>query len=383
MADGDEEFRRQLRSFLTEHQLGRPPRDSAGRLAWQRQWCALLADHGWAGPGWPRRYGGMELPFARQVIYAEELARARVPGHPGTGVLIAGPTVIAHGTDEQRERWLRPLLRADVVWAQAFSEPDAGSDLASLRTRAVRDGDRYVVTGRKIWSSWAEHADALFTLVRTGNGASRHEGISYLIVDARAPGVTIRPIVDLTGRSEFSEVTFDEVSVPVADRVGEDGGGWAIARTSLGHERAAGALNQARFYRRITDELIDMARRRGVTADPLTRQRLARLEIHVRLMHYSGARTIAEIVGNGDPGPGSSFSRLFNSTVEQRLHELAVDLLGADALLGATATDAVEGGRWTWGFLRTRASTIGAGTAEIQHNIIAEKVLGLPRDEAT
>lgn len=373
----DAGFRADLRRFIEEHHLGSPPKDAPGRREWQRRWCALLADAGRAGPSWPRRFGGMELPFSRQVIYADELARARVPGHPGTGVIIAGPTIITHGTDEQRDRWLRPLLRADVTWAQAFSEPDAGSDLASLSTRAVRDGDHYVVTGRKVWSSWAEHADALFTLVRTSRGEDRHDGISYLIVDTRAAGITVAPIVDLTGRSEFCEITFDEVAVPVADRVGPEGGGWAIARTSLGHERSAGALTQARFYRRVADDLLRLARDRGTAADAVTRQRLARLETDVRLLGYCGARTVTEIIGRGEPGPVSSFSRLFNSQVEQRLHELAVDLLGADGLLGS---EAPESGRWAWGFLRTRASTIGAGTSEIQRTIIAEKVLGLPRE---
>jgi alkylation response protein AidB-like acyl-CoA dehydrogenase len=373
----DAEFRADLRRFLEEHHLGPPPKDGPGRREWQRRWCALLADAGRAGPSWPRRYGGMELPFARQVIYAEELARARVPGHPGTGVIIAGPTIITHGTDDQRDRWLRPLLRADVTWAQAFSEPDAGSDLASLTTKAVRDGDHYVITGRKVWSSWAEHADGLFTLVRTGRGPDRHDGITYLVVDARDPGVTVRPIVDLTGRSEFCEITFDEVLVPVADRIGEEGGGWAIARTSLGHERSAGALTQARFYRRVADDLLALARKQGAAALPVTRQRLARLETDVRLLGYCGARTVAEIIARGEPGPVSSFSRLFNSQVEQRLHELAVDLLGADGLLGPEVPDT---GRWAWGFLRTRASTIGAGTSEIQRTIIGEKVLGLPRE---
>lgn len=379
-ADPDRSFRRRLRSFIDEHHLGKPPRGKSERLVWQKEWCALLADNGYAGPSWPSRYGGMDLPFSQQVVYAEELARARVPRQPGTGVVIAAPTIIKCGTDEQKERWLRPLLRADVVWAQAFSEPDAGSDLPSLRTRAVLDGDEYVVNGQKVWSSWAEGADALFALVRTGSEASREKGISYLVVDADAAGVEVRPITDISGVSEFCEITFDDVRVPVTNRLGEENGGWSIARTSLGHERAAGALNQARFYRRIADELTELARERGATEHPVMRQRLAKIESDVRIMGYFGERTIAEIIERGDVGPTSSISRLLNSLVEQRLHETALDVTGSYGMLDRLDPEAVEGGRWAWGFLRTRASTIGAGTSEIQRNTIAERILGLPRD---
>jgi alkylation response protein AidB-like acyl-CoA dehydrogenase len=380
--DADEAFRRELREFLAAQsaKIGRAPRKRGERIAWQRRWCQTLAENGYAGPSWPREYGGMNLPFARQVIYAEELARAQVPGHPGTGVHIAAPTIIMYGTDEQRRRWLGPLLRAEVVWTQAWSEPNAGSDLPSLRTKAVRDGDHYVVTGQKIWSTGANHADCLYTLVRTGPPGSRERGISWLVVDAKSPGITIRPITDITGGSEFCEVFFEAVRVPIANRVGEENGGWRIARTSLGHERAALALNQSRFYRRIADEIHELARERGLDRDPIVRQKLAQLEIDVRLMYYCGARTIAEITRNDEPGPGSSVSRLMNSQIEQRIHEFALELNGAYAMLDGRDPHALQGGRWIWGYLRTRASTIGAGTAEIQRNTIAERVLGLPRE---
>ena len=372
------DFRAELRTFLASHDLGAPPKDAGGRLAWQRRWCAQLADNGYAGPTWPTSVGGMDLGIAEQLVYTEELARARVPAHPGTGVLIAGPTIIQHGSDEQRQRWLPALLRADVIWAQAFSEPDAGSDLPSLRTRAVRDGDRYVVTGNKVWSSWADRADSVFALVRTGAPDSRDKGISYLIIDLDRPGVTVTPIVDITGDSEFSEIVFDEVEVPVENRVGEENRGWAIARTSLGHERVALAVVQARFYRRIVDELTALARHLGRSHDPVVRQGLARLEVDVRIMQYAGAQALARTAASGDPGPMSSTTRLRNSLTEQRLHEVAVDLLGASGMLEWRDPNAIEGGRWVRGFLRTRASTIGAGTAEIQRNTLAERVLGLP-----
>ncbi|MCX5190757.1 acyl-CoA dehydrogenase family protein [Streptomyces sp. NBC_00268] len=388
-AETDERFRSRLRTFLTEHHPGRRPKDPAERLAWQKNWLRTLYDAGYAGPSWPREYGGMDLPFARQVGYQEEYARARVPGPLGTGLGIAAPTLIRYGTPEQKERFLRPMLRGDKVWAQGYSEPEAGSDLPALRTTARREGGgpddpgaEYVVNGQKVWNSSADIADILFTLVRTGPPDSRQDGISYLLIDAHAPGVTVRPLRDLTGDAHFCEIFFDDVRVPVADRIGAENGGWPLVRTSLGHERAAGAMNQAALYRRVLDELIELAHERGASADPLVCDRLADFEIRVTIMRLTGMRTIADIMAKGEPGPASSTSRLFIVTFEQELHEFAMELLGPYGILGRRDPHAVQRGRWVWGFLRTRASTIGAGTAEIQRNTIAEQVLGLPRDPA-
>jgi len=379
-SDDDERFRVELRAFLESRAPGKPPKGASERLTWVKSWHALLVDNAYAGPSWPVAYGGMDLPFSRQVVYQQEIARARVPAHPGTGVQIAAPAIIKYGTDEQRRRFLRPMLRADVVWAQGFSEPEAGSDLPALRTTAVRDGDRYIVSGQKVWSSSADIADMLFTLVRTGPAGSRQAGISYLMIDLRSAGVTVRPLRDLTGGSGFTEIFLDQVVVPVDNRIGGENEGWTVTRTSLGHERAAGALNQAAMYRRVVTELQALATLRGATGDALTRQRLARIECAVRIMTLNAMRTVSDIIRLGEPGPASSVSRLFNSTFEQELHELAVDILGMSGVLGRSDPDAVEHGRWTWGFLRTRASTIGAGTAEIQRNTIAERLLGLPAE---
>jgi alkylation response protein AidB-like acyl-CoA dehydrogenase len=380
--DPDEEFRARLRAFLTDNHPGKRPRDVIERRAWQKAWLARLFDGGFAGPGWPREYGGMELPFGQQVIYQEEYARARVPGPQGTGLGISAPTIIKYGTPEQKERFLRPMLRGDTVWAQGYSEPEAGSDLQSLRTTARREGDCYVVNGQKVWNTHADYADILFTLVRTGTPESRQKGISYLLIDAHAPGVTVRPLRDLTGGAQFTQIFFGDVRVPVENRVGEENEGWPLVRTSLGHERAAGAMNQAAFYRRVLSELIELARERGATTDPLIRDRLADFEIRVRIMRYTGMRTISDILARGEPGSASSTSRLFITTFEQELHEFAVDMLGAEGLLMRDDERAVQHGRWVGGFLSTRASTIGAGTAEIQRNTIAEQVLGLPHDPA-
>ncbi|MFD4605490.1 acyl-CoA dehydrogenase family protein [Streptomyces sp. NPDC058464] len=388
-AETDDQFRSRLRAFLTRHHPGRRPEDPAERLAWQKNWLRTLCDAGYAGPSWPREYGGMGLPFARQVSYQEEYARARVPGPLGTGIGIAAPTLIRYGTPEQKERLLRPMLRGDTVWAQGYSEPEAGSDLPALRTTARRAGGgpddpraEYVVNGQKVWNSSADIADILFTLVRTGPPDSRQDGISYLLIDAHAPGVTVRPLRDLTGDAHFCEIFFDDVRVPVADRIGAENGGWPLVRTSLGHERAAGAMNQAARYRRVLDELVELAHERGATADPLVCDRLADFEIRVTIMRLTGMRTIADIMAKGEPGPASSTARLFIVTFEQELHEFAMQLLGSYGILGRRDPHAVQRGRWVWGFLRTRASTIGAGTAEIQRNTIAEQVLGLPRDPA-
>jgi alkylation response protein AidB-like acyl-CoA dehydrogenase len=376
----DDRFRTELRRFLADHHPGARPRDRAEALIWQRGWQAELADHGWAGPSWPVEYGGMDLPFTLQVVYHEEIGRAKVPSALATGTYIAAPTIIRHGNEEQRARWLAPMLRADTIWAQGFSEPDAGSDLPALRCRAERDGDHYVVTGTKVWSSAADIATHVFALVRTGSQESRDRGISYLVIDVDAPGITLAPIRDITGGAHFAEWVFDGVRVPVTDRIGAEHGGWPIARTSLGHERAANSLSGATMYRRVVDELIELARERGLTADPVVRQRLMWAETQVRLAYLGGARQIESISRLGDPGPLSSVSRLGFALFEQRLHELAVDLLGTAGMLGQRDPHAVQRGRWVWGFLRTRASTIGAGTAEIQRNTAAEKVLGLPRD---
>jgi alkylation response protein AidB-like acyl-CoA dehydrogenase len=378
----DEAFRARLKEFLAAHAPGKPPKDPAERLKFGRDWAAAKYDNGFAAPGWPTEVGGMDLPFPQQVIYQEEMAAARVPNHPGTGINMVGPTIIKYGSGEQRERYLRPMLRADELWAQAFSEPEAGSDLPSLRTTAVRDGEEYVVSGQKVWNTNANVADQFFTLVRTGSQESRQNGISYLLIDAHSPGVTVRPLRDMTGAEHFCEIFFDAVRVPVANRIGEENGGWRIARTTLGHERTAEALNQAAFYQRIVDELISLAAERGLTGDPVVRDGLAQYAIKTRLMMVNAMRTVAAIIATGEPGPAASISRLYNSTFEKELHVFAADLLGPFGALGARDSHAVQHGRWVWGMLRTRASTIGAGTQEIQRNTIAEGVLQLPRDPA-
>jgi alkylation response protein AidB-like acyl-CoA dehydrogenase len=374
-------FRAALRAFLTEHHPGRSPAGSRReRAAWQRSWCAVLYDHGFAGPSWPAGYGGMDLDLEHQIVYYDEIARARVPAHPGNGPSIAGPTIIRYGTDGQRSTYLRPMLRADIIWAQGFSEPEAGSDLPALRTTARRDGDEYVVTGQKVWSSGADVADWLFALVRTGPQGARDAGISYLLLDLATPGITIAPIKDMAGGSHFCEVFLDEVRVPVAQRIGEENGGWAVARTSLGHERATRALSQAALFRRAWDDLVELLRERGALDDPVALDRVAQLEIRVRIMALTAQRTIDQIRRTGEPAAAASTSRLYQSLLEQDIYELAMELIGPDAVRLDAESGAPQGGRWVRNYLRSRAATIGTGTSEIQRNTIAERVLGLPKD---
>jgi alkylation response protein AidB-like acyl-CoA dehydrogenase len=375
-------FRDQVRAFLAAHGPGPRPRDPVERRAWQQRWMETLCDHGFAAPSWPQQFGGMDLPFALQVVYADEFAKARVPGPLGTGLGIVAPTIIKFGTPDQQARWLRPMLRGEKVWAQGFSEPGAGSDLPSLRTAARLEGDHYVVNGQKVWTTKAVGADMMYTLVRTGTPESRQHGISYLMIDLHAPGVTVRPLPDITGEAEFAEVFLDDVRVPAIDRLGPENGAWPLVRNSLGHERAAGAMTQATMYRRVLDELVELVQARGLTSRAHVRAALADFELRVRVMRYFAMRVIADIRTKGELGPASSVSRLWITSFEQELHEFAVDVLGPYGALGRGDECSVQRNRWTTGFLKTRASTIGTGTAEVQRNAVAEQILGLPYDPA-
>lgn len=375
----DEGLRTRLRAFLSDHHPGTPPRDRDARVKWARSWAHTMVEHHFAGPGWPQRWGGMELPLLQQVIYHEEVTSARVPPHPDRSFMLVGPTIIQHGTDAQRERFLVKMLAADEMWCQGFSEPQAGSDLPSLRTRAVRDGDHYIVTGQKVWTTNAMYADWCFALVRTGSQESRQNGISYLLIDMRSPGFEVRPLRDMTGTAHFAELFLTEVRVPVENLVGVENEGWRIARTTLGHERSTASVAQAFRYRRIVNELHDLARETGAAKDPVLRQELADVEILGRIHAANGQRVLQGVLLTGDVGPVSSVQRLYHGLFEQRLHEVAVKVLGNYGLLGKDEK-AVQRGRWVDGFLHTRASTIGAGTSEIQRNTLAEQVLGLPHD---
>ena len=359
--------------------------EKADRIAVARAWHAELVDHQLAAPGWPREVGGLDLPLADQLDYYRMTTNAGAPPHPCPLSFILAPTLIAHGTQEQKDRFLIPLLRADEFWCQGFSEPGAGSDLSSLSTRAVRDGDVYRVTGQKVWTTMADRADWMFALVRTGSGAKPLDGITYLLIPMKSPGITVRPLRDISGAAHFAEVFLDDVEVPVGNVVGDGGAGWSIMRTSLGHERATAFLADEFKYRRTVDRVIDLVVSQRLNDDPLVRQDVARLESGVRTIAANSARVLAAVLRGEDPGGVASVNRLVKSEFEQHMHALALRATGPYAALGSRAPDAVDGGRWTFGYLMSRATTIGAGTAEIQRNTIAESVLGLPshRGEGT
>ncbi|WP_319453113.1 MULTISPECIES: acyl-CoA dehydrogenase family protein [unclassified Mycobacterium] len=374
-----DDWRRRLQQLMNDfgplHAVGGRGGD---RIALARRWQAQLVDNHLAGPGWPKSAGGLELSLEDQLDYHRMTAAAGVPAHPCQMSFIVAPVLIQHGTPKQRERFLQPLLRADEFWCQGFSEPGAGSDLASLSTRAVRDGDVYRVFGQKVWTTMADQADWMFALVRTGSPGRGSGGISYLLISMRSPGITVRPLRDISGGAEFAEVFFDDVEVPVEHRVGEEGKGWSIMRTSLGHERATAFLAGEFRYRRTVDQVLNVLVQQGLDSDPLVRQEIARMESGVRAIAANSARALDAAVRGDDPGGVASVNRLVRSEFEQHMHTLALRAAGPCGAFGSRAPHAIDGGRWTYGYLKTRASTIGAGTAEIQRNTIAESVLGLP-----
>jgi alkylation response protein AidB-like acyl-CoA dehydrogenase len=383
----DEDFRARARTWLAANvpaRAERLPHDDASlaeEVAFLRGWQRRLHDGGWVGLLWPRDYGGHDAPPAWQAILNEELARARAPQLIGrVGVNNAGPTLVAHGTDAQKRRWLPPILSGDELWCQLFSEPGAGSDLAAVRTRADRDGDDFRVTGQKVWTSWAQFSRWGMLLARTEPGSARHHGLSWLVVDMTSPGVTIRPLRQLTGSTEFSEVFLDAVPVPRAHVVGALGDGWRIALTTLTHERGTGFAFKEQVLQRIdVEDAVALARARGRHADPTVRQALAARWIDVEILRLLNCRTLTQLERGEAPGAESSLVKLFWAELTARLHEEALALGGPHAALVAGSPHAVDDGRWAQAFLWSRVGAIAGGTSEVQRNLIAQRLLGLPR----
>jgi alkylation response protein AidB-like acyl-CoA dehydrogenase len=341
-----------------------------------RAWSRALYDGGWVGISWPEAFGGRGLSPRFQAIYLEEEARAEGPPHIGViGLGMAGPTIISRGTDAQKARYLQPLLAADEIWCQGFSEPGAGSDLAGVRTSARLDGDRFVVDGQKVWSSYAHIADFCILLARSDPDSERHAGLTYLIVDMRAPGVEVRPLRQITGEAEFNEIFLSGVEVPLENVIGEIGGGWDVAMTTLLHERGTLAFALVARLEVQVRKLLALARDRGAT--PTQREAIAREWIRLQALRLTAYRSLSALERTGIPGPEGSVLKLEWSEANQRITKLAVELLGADAQL--LPPNAPYGGHWTIQQLRSRGNTIEAGTSEILRNIVAERVLGLPR----
>jgi alkylation response protein AidB-like acyl-CoA dehydrogenase len=348
---------------------------------WQRR----LWEAGYLGLSWPKEYGGQGASMIESAIFNEEMARVRAPAPLNElGLSMGGPTILEHGTEDQKRRFLPKILSCEEVWCQGFSEPMSGSDLAALGTRAVIDGDHFVVNGQKVWTSLGHISDWCMLLVRTDADAPKHRGISYLLVDMHSPGVTVRPLRQITGEAEFNEMFFDDVRVPRENLLGPLNGGWGVALTTLMNERATLALATVMRFRNVFDDLAELGRRvirEGTcTLDPrVIRQTLAQFYVEVESMKYLAYRNFSKLTRGGTPGPEGSISKVLWSELNQRMNEFALVLQGPRAALEEGSNHAVDDGRWQYGLLRSRGNTIEEGTSEIQRSIIAERLLRLPK----
>jgi alkylation response protein AidB-like acyl-CoA dehydrogenase len=370
-------FRAELRAWL-ETSLPEARRGGRGGAArfddpFGREWSRMLYDAGYAGLTWPKEYGGAGAPYSFQAIFYEEMARAQAPAHVGViGLGMAGPTIIAHGTDAQKEAHLSKILSAEEIWCQGFSEPDAGSDLAAARTRAERRGDVYVVNGQKVWSSFAHIADFCILVTQSDPDAPRYKNLTYLIVDMHSPGVEVRPLRQITGEAEFNEIFFNDVEVPVENRLGEEGEGWQVAMTTLLHERGTLGFALTAALEVGVGRLLELARERGNgNGNASIRERVATEWIELQALRYTNYRSLGTYQRTGIPGPEGSAIKLRWSEQNQRMTKLGRELLGAEGIL--------DDGWWHHQQLRSRGNTIEAGTSEVLRNIVAERVLGLPR----
>jgi alkylation response protein AidB-like acyl-CoA dehydrogenase len=369
-------FRTEVREWLEANK----PEDGARRD--DRAWAKKLEEAGFLCVTWPKEYGGRGLSGVELAVLNEEFGRAGVPRVTrGMGETLVGPSIILYGTEEQKAYFLPRIISGQDRYCQGFSEPDAGSDLASLKTRGVVDGDEVVITGQKVWTSWYWDATMLFCLCRTDPDAPKHKGISYVLVplkreDGSPNGVEFRPLKQLTGQSHFAETFLEEARAPLFNVIGGLNNGWRATMTTLGNERGGNATTQHVQFRKEFWSLVKEARRRGKTDDPLVRQQLAWAYSHVEIMRFQGLRLLSALVESRDPGPGGSLNKMFWSEYQRRLGELAMNIVGPDSVAG----DDPKARRWQNTFMSTRSHTIWGGTAEIQRNIVGERVLGLPKE---
>ncbi|MBM3810771.1 MAG: acyl-CoA dehydrogenase [Acidimicrobiia bacterium] len=386
-----QKFREDLRQWLASSGLESWRAEMARkktleeRFAHSLTWQKNVFEGGWAGVAWPKEYGGRGATLMEQAIFLEEMARAQAPPLANViGIGLVGPTIIACGTEEQKKRFLPGILSGNEIWCQGFSEPGAGSDLAALTTSARRDGDYFVVNGHKVWTSFGWVADWNAMLVRTDAEAAKHKGLTYLLIDMKSPGVKVRPLRQMTGESEFTEVFFDDVRVPAANVLGDVNDGWRVAISTLMHERnTLGASLHITFARQFR-QLVERGRtvmKNGKPAleDPVIRQKLAQCYAEIEIFRLTQMRALTRVDKSGVPGPEGSILKMFWSEYNQRFQQVASELLGPYAQLTEECPDAPDGGQWAYGFLRTRGNTIEAGTSEIQRNIVAQFVLGLPK----
>lgn len=373
----ERQFREQCRDWLHANvPPEKRPLDAVGALNFDKAWQRTLHDAGWAGINWPEEYGGRGLSILQQVVWLEEYAKAQAPwiGANFVGVNHGGPTLIANASDEQKAFHLPKILRGEAIWCQGFSEPGAGSDLAGIKTRGRIDGDALVVNGSKIWTSFAHVADYQELLLRTEEGAERHKGLSWIICDMRAPGITVRPIQKMSGQVEFCEVFYDDVRVPLENVVGGLGNGWRVAMSTLGFERGTGFIADQVKQAEEVDELIARARDGGRIGDDRIAGDLAQLRIEVAALRAMTYRNISTVAKTGQPGPEASMIRIFTSELGQRIERLAIDLLGEAVLDFRYGDDDL-----VHEYLRGFAATIAGGSAQIQRDIVGERMLGLPR----
>jgi len=373
LTDSEAVFRDEVRSWLEENHPGPAPEgDDAAEFEFRRNWQQKMHQAGWAGISWPEEYGGKGATLIEQAIFNEEMARLRVPMPANVlGLVMGGPVVIAHGTEGQKERYLEPILSAEEIWCQGFSEPESGSDLASLKTRAANSNGGWKVTGQKVWTTYAHEAKWCMLLARTDQDAPKHQGITYFLLDMDQGEVEVRPLRQITGEAEFNEIFMEDAYVPDENVVGEVGGGWEVAITTLMFERAGLGAAAVMGLRRSLEELVELLRERGLDQDPVIRQRVAELKLGIEAMRLGALRALTQTMKTGVPGPEGSLSKWEWANLNQALTELATDALGPEGL--------TVGSEWSYRFLRSRANSIEGGTTEVLKNIVAERVLGLPR----
>jgi alkylation response protein AidB-like acyl-CoA dehydrogenase len=366
-------FRDELRAWLADNPPGdRPAGDEDAAYAWRRDFQRRLADGGWAAVHWPVEFGGRGATLTESAIFFEELARARAPLPANVlGLLLAGPTIMTWGTPEQKERLLAPIVTAEEIWCQGFSEPEAGSDLASLKTRAVRDNGGWVVTGQKVWTSGAQYSKWCMLLARSDPDAPRHRGLTYFLLDMEQDAVQVRPLRQITGEPEFNELFLEGARVGEENVLGGVGNGWKVALTTLMNERAGLAFFLQVRLRQLLDQVFAEAERRGRLKDPVIADRLGELYLRVEVLRLTAYRGLTAIQRYGQPGPEGSLTKWMWSETNQQLTQLAAEVIGPEAL--------AAGGSWSYELLRARGNTIEGGTTEILKNIVAERVLGLPR----
>ncbi|MSQ47666.1 MAG: acyl-CoA dehydrogenase [Deltaproteobacteria bacterium] len=385
----DETFRKEVRAWLKKNL---PKKDKAisdlmphdpERVKRSKDWQHKLFDAGYVAMNWPKEYGGQDADVMRQTIVNEELTLARAPGLVGaSGLTMLGPTLIQCGTEEQKRRYLPKVLTADEIWCQGYSEPGSGSDLASLTTRAELVGDEFVVNGQKVWTSNAQFSDWMFCLVRTDPDAPKHRGISYILIDMRTPGITVRPLVQMTGDAGFNEVFFDNARVPRANLVGELHQGWMVANATLFHER--NMLGSTTRTQLMMQNLIRLARshqRYGKPAaeDPLMRQKLSDLLTRVEAMKYHSYRQLTDVMHGRSPGIGAMVNKLVGTELNHDICALALEIMNSYAPLKKGAVRVIDNGTWAYEFMFTLGLVIGGGTSQIQKNIISERGLGMPK----